>query len=136
MKINIKNLYKILTIIFSILTSYELYIYMTMNSNYFGLLYLIINLFIMFLLFTITINYNKSIIKLRISKNIMAITFGFISSFLLYLILKGLFTYSDESYIYIKRIFLSIKVLKPIIYLLISGITYLDFKKMQEQSNN
>ena len=125
----INNFYKIITILFAILTIYEMFIYMNNNASYFGLFYLFLNFFIMFLLITIAYNFKTSNKKIRFSKNMIVIIIGIISSFILTLILPYIFNYSDEAYLYNEKIYIISKIIKPIIYLTIGIISIVEIKK-------
>lgn len=87
-----------------------------------------INYFILFLFFTITLNYSKGSRNIRISKNIMAIILGVFSSFFLGLIVPGLISYVDSSFIFNRRIYITSKIIKPILYLVLSVITLFEIK--------
>ena len=121
----------LLTSIFSLLTIYEVIIYILGKSNYFGLFYLILNLFIVFLMFMVSVNINKGNTMIRISKNAIIVVLGIFCSFVLKLILSGVFGYVDESNAYISNIFISLKVGKPIIYLILGILSYLEYKNMK-----
>lgn len=128
----LKYFYKIITSLFVLLTIYELYTYIKTDSNFIGLFYLLFNLYILFILFTIYYNYNKSKKEIRISKNIMVIILGLISSFILGPILINIFNYTDASKIYINKIFIISKIIKPIIYVLLGIITYFEIKLIKK----
>ena len=121
----------LLTSIFSLLTIYEVIIYILGKSNYFGLFYLILNLFIVFLMFMVSVNIKKGNTMIRISKNAIIVVLGIFCSFVLKLILSGVFGYVDESNDYISNIFISLKVGKPIIYLILGILSYLEYKNMK-----
>ena len=121
----------LLTSIFSLLTIYEVIIYILGKSNYFGLFYLILNLFIVFLMFMVSVNIKKGNTMIRISKNAIIVVLGIFCSFVLKLILSGVFVYVDESNAYISNIFISLKVVKPIIYLILGILSYLEYKNMK-----
>ena len=124
----LKKIYMLLTSIFSLLTIYEVIIYILGKSNYFGLFYLILNLFIVFLMFMVSVNIKKGNTMIRISKNAIIVVLGIFCSFVLKLILSGVFGYVDESNAYISNIFISLKVGKPIIYLILGILSYLEYK--------
>lgn len=130
----IKYFYMTITLIFSLLTLYEVYVYMSINSNYIGIFYLFLNFFVMFLLFTITYNYDSANVNIRISKNIVAIVIGIISSFILTLILSQIFNYTDDSYLFNDKIFVISKIIKPMIYLSIGVVSTLELKKFKKKS--
>lgn len=127
----LKKIYMLLTSIFSLLTIYEVIIYILGKSNYFGLFYLIFNLFIVFLMFMVSVNIKKGNTMIRISKNAIIVILGIFCSFVLKLILSGVFGYVDESNVYISNIFISLKVVKPIIYLILGILSYLEYKNMK-----
>lgn len=127
----LKKIYMLLTSIFSLLTIYEVIIYILGESNYFGLFYLILNLFIVFLMFMVSVNIKKGNTMIRISKNAIIVVLGIFCSFVLKLILSGVFGYVDESNAYISNIFISLKVGKPIIYLMLGILSYLEYKNMK-----
>ena len=127
----LKKIYMLLTSIFSLLTIYEVIIYILGKSNYFGLFYLILNLFIVFLMFMVSVNIKKGNTMIRISKNAIIVVLGIFCSFVLKLILSGEFGYVDESNAYISNIFISLKVVKPIIYLILGILSYLEYKNMK-----
>lgn len=127
----LKKIYMLLTSIFSLLTIYEVIIYILGKSNYFGLFYLILNLFIVFLMFMVSVNIKKGNTMIRISKNAIIVVLGIFCSFVLKLILSGGFGYVDESNAYISNIFISLKVVKPIIYLILGILSYLEYKNMK-----
>lgn len=129
---SLKYFYYIITAIFMFLTLFEIYTYMKMESNYLGLFYLFLNLFIMFLLFTISYNYDKSNKEIRISKNIMAIIFGLIASFILGLLLPNIFNYKDASYLFNKNIKIISKIIKPIIYIFLGVASYIEIKLIKK----
>lgn len=129
---SLKYFYYIITAIFMFLTLFEIYTYMKMESNYLGLFYLFLNLFTMFLLFTISYNYDKSNKEIRISKNIMAIIFGLIASFILGLLLPNIFNYKDASYLFTKNIKIISKIIKPIIYIFLGVASYIEIKLIKK----
>lgn len=130
----IKYFYVFITMLFAVLTAYEIYIYMSINSNYFGIIYLFLNFFVMFLLFTITINYKEGSKKIRVSKNVVVIIIGIISSFILTLILPKIFNYSDDTYLFNDKVFIISKLIKPIIYLSLGVISALEIKNFRKRN--
>ena len=115
----LKVIYLFMVIIFSVFTIFEIYNYLFFNSNLFGLVYLIFSVFLCFNMFIIIFNFDAANFKIRISKNVMIAIVGLFSSFILYFFISGLVSYVDESSAFINKIFLSIKVFKPIIYLIL-----------------
>ena len=127
----LKKIYTLLTSVFSLLTIYEVIIYILGKSNYFGLFYIALNLFIVFLMFMVSINIKKGNTMIRISKNAIIVVLGILSSFVLKYILSSVFGYVDESNVYINKIFISLKIVKPIIYLVLGALSYLEYKNMK-----
>lgn len=127
----LKKIYMLLTSIFSLLTIYEVIVYVLGSSNYFGLFYLILNLFIVFLMFMVSVNIKKGNTMIRISKNAIIVVLGLLASFVLKYILSSVFGYVDESGVYINRVFISLKIVKPIIYLMLGILSYLEYKNMK-----
>ncbi len=127
----LKKIYTLLTSVFSLLTIYEVIIYILGKSNYFGLFYIALNLFIVFLMFMVSINIKKGNTMIRISKNAIIVVLGILSSFVLKYILSSVFGYIDESDVYINKIFVSLKIVKPIIYLVLGALSYLEYKNMK-----
>ncbi len=119
----IKSIYSLITFIFIILTIIEFFIYLNGSSNSYGLIYLIMNFICLFFLSSVTINYSTRNRKVRLSKNIICIIIGVFASFILGLILSNIFGYVDNSKEFISSVFLISKVLKPILYLLIMGVS-------------
>lgn len=125
----IKYFYYGITIVFILLTLFEIIIYMKTYSNLLGIIYLFLNFFIIFMLTTVSFNYNKANKKIRISKNILSILIGISSSFIISLFIPYLINYLDSSFVFEERIFLISKILKPILYLLLLFISYADIGK-------
>ena len=124
----IKYVYIILTAVFLLLTAYEIFVYMKLDSNYVGIIYLFFNFFIMFLLFSTCYNYEKGNIGIRISKNMIAIGLGVFTSFILSLVLPYIFKYSDSSFLFSDGIFVVSKILKPIVYVMLGVVSVLELK--------
>ena len=116
------------TIVFCLSTLFEIYNYMFFNSNLFGFIYLLINCFISSGLIIMCYNFKIANVKIRISKNLLIIILGLFSSFLLYYVVVGFMSYADESLDFINRIFLSIKVFKPILYFVLLIFSMLEYK--------
>lgn len=117
-----------LTIIYIILTVIELIKYLIIDSNIFGLLYLLISLFIIFLLIPICYNYKKYYSPARISKLIIIILVGFFNSYILNIIVLNGMTFLDSSKEFIESIFIIKNILKIIIYSLLIIFTFFEFK--------
>ena len=116
------------TIVFCLSTLFEIYNYMFFNSNLFGFIYLLINCFISSGLIIMCYNFKIANVKIRISKNLLTIILGLFSSFLLYYVVVGFLSYVDESQDFINRIFLSVKVFKPILYFVLLIFSLLEYK--------
>lgn len=121
----------ITTLSFILLTLIEYIKYFFSENNIFGLIYLVLNLFIIFLIIPITKNYNKYYSGQRISKLIMIIIIGLFSSFILNKMVFNMLSYKDASQEYIKSIFIIKNILKTIIYILLSIFTYHEFTLQQ-----
>ena len=117
-----------LTILFIIFSLIELIIYLTVKSTIFGLIYLFINLLIIFLLVPCTYNYKKYYNPARISKFIIIILLGIFNSYILGSIVINGINYTDSSIDYMNKIFIFKNILKGIIYLALTVITIFEFK--------
>lgn len=111
--------------LFLILTIIETIIYMFSKSNYYGLFYLIINYIIAFFLLNLNFKSDK---KIYLSKVIVVVILGLFSSFLLINILENTYTYNDDSSTYIDKIMIISKIIKPLIYMIISIMAYTKLK--------
>ena len=118
----------IITCVFILLTFIEFIIYMFSKNNLFGLFYIILNLFVIFLLVPIAHNYNRYFSSARLSKLIIVLLLVIFDSFLLNVIVLNSMSYIDGSNIYIKKIFVIKNVLKPIIDFAILIFILLEFK--------
>lgn len=116
------------TILYVLLFIIELVKYMFVKSNVFGLIYLIVNLLIIFLLVPTTHNYKKYFSVARISKLIIILLLGIFNSFILEHIILNNYGIIDSSKEYIKSIFIYKNVLKSIIYFTILVITIFEFR--------
>ena len=116
------------TFLYLVFSFIELIKYLFADSNVFGLIYLLINLVIIFLLVPTTYNYRKQFSKIRISKFILIILIGIFNSFILERILLNNLSFIDDSKKYIDLIFVYKNVLKTIIYASIFIITIFEFK--------
>lgn len=111
--------------LFLILTIIETIIYIFSKSNYYGLFYLIINYIITFFLLNLNFKSDK---KIYLSKVIVVVVLGIFSSFLLINILENTYTYNDDSSTYIDKIMIISKIIKPLIYMIISIMAYTKLK--------
>ena len=117
----------ICTFLYFIFSLIELVKYLFIDSNLFGLIYLINNLIILFLLIPTTHNYKKNFSKIRISKFILIVLFGLFNSFILQNIFLNYYEIIDSSKKYIESIFIIKNIFKLIIYIIIIIITVLEF---------
>jgi len=106
----------------------ELIKYMFVKTNIFGLIYLINNLFILFMLIPCAYNYKKYYSFARITKLIIIILFGIFNSYILEHLVINNIGVVDSSKEYISKIFIYKNVFKGIIYFIISIITIFEFK--------
>ena len=118
----------IITVIYILLTIIEVLIYMFSKNNLFGLVYIICNLFLIFLLVPISYNYNKYFSTARLSKLIIVFLLIIFNSFILKSIVINSMGYVDGSKLYIDKIFVIKNVLKPIIDFVILLFILLEFK--------
>lgn len=130
-----KNIYKIkkstltlLTLSYIILTIIEFVKYFFVDSNLFGLNYMIINMAIIFLLVPICINYKKYYSPQRISKLIIIIILMLANCYILGPIVVNSMSYIDSSKEYIKSIFVIKSILKGIIFAVLTVFTVFEFK--------
>jgi hypothetical protein len=100
----------------------EFVMYLRFNSTLFGLLYMIINLIIIFLLSISLYNYSELNLKIRLSKNAILIVL------ILFSILLSLFKYADQSKLFISNIKVCVYCLKPLMILMLSTLSFYDYK--------
>ena len=134
-----KLLLNIINILFLIFSLIELIKYFKIDNTLYGVIYLLINLVIIFLLLPVTFNYKRHYSTARISKIILIIIIGIFNSFILNLIVLKSMNYTDGLNDYIKSIFIFKNILKPILYLLLSGFLILESKsqyKLKKISKN
>lgn len=134
-----KLLLNIINILFLIFSLIELIKYFKIDNTLYGVIYLLINLVIIFLLLPVTFNYKRHYSTARISKIILIIIIGIFNSFILNLIVLKSMNCTDGSNDYIKSIFIFKNILKPILYLLLSGFLILESKsqyKLKKISKN
>lgn len=128
------NVYKLVLVLFSLLTIFEVIVYLISSSSFIGLLYLLINFVILFMLFLVSTSVKKTNVRKRILFNIIIVAFGFIASF--YVSSKTIvFGYTEISENYFSKILISSKVLKSIIYSFILFISYLEFDRIRNKWN-
>jgi len=107
----------IITVSYLILTIIEFIKYLLIDSNLYGLIYLIICLIIIFLIIPIAYNYKNNYSKIRFSKFVITIILGIFNSFILNHIVIGNMSYVDSSNIYNNSIFVIKNILKLFLYL-------------------
>jgi hypothetical protein len=118
----------IITVVFILLTLIELLIYMFSKNNLFGLIYIIMNLLVVFFLVPIAYNYNKYFSTARLSKLIIVFILIIFNSFILQLIISSMTNYIDSSKEYISKIFVIKNIIKPVIDFVILLFILLEFK--------
>lgn len=129
MKYKYKKIFLLLfTLLYIILTVIELIKYLKADSEMFGFIYNIINLFIIFLLIPILYNYKRHYSKARISKLILIIIIGLFNCFLLNIIVLNSMSYVDTSNIYIKDIYAIKNIIKPIVFMFLGVFTFIESK--------
>lgn len=128
------NVYKLVLVLFSLLTIFEVIVYLISSSSFIGLLYLLINFVILFMLFLVSTSVKKANVRKRILFNIIIVAFGFMASF--YVSSKTIvFGYTEISENYFNKILISSKILKSIIYSFILFISYLEFDRIRNKWN-
>lgn len=128
------NVYKLVLVLFSLLTIFEVIVYLISSSSFIGLLYLLINFVILFMLFLVSTSVKKTNVRKRILFNIIIVAFGFMASF--YVSSKTIvFGYTEISENYFNKILISSKLLKSIIYSFILFISYLEFDRIRNKWN-
>lgn len=126
------NVYKLVLVLFSLLTIFEVIVYLISSSSFIGLIYLLINFVILFILFLVSTSVKKTNVRKRILFNIIIVAFGFIASF--YVSSKTIVLgYTEISENYFSKILISSKVLKSIIYSFILFISYLEFDRIRNK---
>lgn len=123
-----KNTMSSIMLIFPLLTLIELIKYFFVDSNIFGLIYMIINFIILFLFIPTAYNYNKYYSAQRISKLVIVIILGIFSSYILGPLTLKVLSYKDYSKDFMSSIFVTKNILKGLIYLILIVITSLEFK--------
>lgn len=118
------------SIIYVLLTIIELIKYLKVDSNLYGVLYLVLSLIIIFFLVTVTYNYKRSYSATRTSKLIIIVVLGLFNSFLLNKILIVSMSYFDSSSVMIDEIGFIKNIIKPIMYLLVAAFTFFEIKKI------
>lgn len=123
-----KSILYLLTLSFMILSLIELIKYFKVDTTLYGVIYLSINLIILFLLIPVTYNYKRNYSSARISKLILIIIIGIFNSYILSKIVLGNMNYIDDSIIYISSIKVIKNILKGIVYVSLIIFTFLEAK--------
>lgn len=118
----------LLTLSFMILSLIELIKYFKVDTTLYGVIYLSINLIILFLLIPVTYNYKRNYSSARISKLILIIIIGIFNSYILSKIVLGNMNYIDDSILYISSIKVIKNILKGIVYGSLVIFTFLEAK--------
>lgn len=123
-----KSILYLLTLSFMILSLIELIKYFKVDTTLYGVIYLSINLIILFLLIPVTYNYKRNYSSARISKLILIIIIGIFNSYILSKIVLGNMNYIDDSILYISSIKVIKNILKGIVYGSLVIFTFLEAK--------
>lgn len=123
-----KMILYIITICFMILSTIELIKYFKVDTTLYGVIYLLINLVILFLLIPVTYNYKRNYSSARISKLILIIIIGIFNSYILSNIVLNNMAYTDSSRNYIELIKVSKNIFKGIIYFSLVVFTFFEAK--------
>ncbi len=118
----------LLTLSFMILSLIELIKYFKVDTTLYGVIYLSINLIILFLLIPVTYNYKRNYSSARISKLILIIIIGIFNSYILNKMVLGNMNYIDASILYISSIKIVKNILKGIVYVSLIIFTFLEAK--------
>lgn len=111
-----------------ILSTIELIKYFKVDTTLYGVIYLLINLVILFLLIPVTYNYKRNYSSARISKLILIIIIGIFNSYILSSIVLNNMAYTDSSRNYIELIKASKNIFKGIIYFSLVVFTFFEAK--------
>ena len=123
-----KSILYLLTLSFMILSLIELIKYFKVDTTLYGVIYLSINLIILFLLIPVTYNYKRNYSSARISKLILIIIIGIFNSYILNKLVLGNMNYIDASILYISSIKVIKNILKGIVYGSLVIFTFLEAK--------
>lgn len=123
-----KSILYLLTLSFMILSLIELIKYFKVDTTLYGVIYLSINLIILFLLIPVTYNYKRNYSSARISKLILIIIIGIFNSYILNKMVLGNMNYIDASILYISSIKVIKNILKGIVYGSLVIFTFLEAK--------
>lgn len=118
----------ILTLVFLILSGIELFKYFYVDTTLYGVIYLLVNLIILFFLIPVTYNYKRNFSNARISKLIIILIIGIFNSYILDKIVISNMSYVDSSTIYLNSIFVCKNILKGIVYGSLMVFTFFEAK--------
>ena len=118
-----RNIYKLSSFIFTILTIIEIKIYLLNETNYYGLYYILISLLIIIIL-------NKVNKKTKLNKSLFILVLQIFNSYFLFNILTKSYKYIDYSSKYISNIFVTSKIIKPILVTILVLTSFLDLYKI------
>lgn len=124
----------ILTILYIVLSGIELFKYFKVDTTLYGVIYLLVNLVILFFLIPLTYNYKRNFSQARISKLIIVLIIGIFNSYILNNIVINNMTYIDSSTIYLNSIYVIKNILKGIIYVCLSIFTFFESKMNKKVS--
>lgn len=119
-----RNVYKLSSFMFTILTIIEIIIYLLNETNYYGLYYILISLLIIIIL---NIKVNK---KTKLNKSLFVLVLQIFNSYFLFNILTKSYKYIDYSSKYISNIFVTSKIIKPILVTILVLTSFLDLYKI------
>lgn len=119
-----RNIYKLSSFIFTILTIIEIIIYLLNETNYYGLYYILISLLIIIIL---NIKVNK---KTKLNKSLFIVVLQIFNSYFLFNILTKSYKYIDYSSKYISNIFVTSKIIKPILVTILVLTSFLNLYKI------
>lgn len=120
-----------ISLLYVFLTVIELIKYLRVDSNFYGVVYLLLSLIIIFFLVTIAYNYKKYYSSSRVSKLVIVIVLGLFTSFILNMFLINSMSYVDSSNTMIKSISFIKNILKPTIYFLVAVFTFLEINTIK-----
>lgn len=124
----------ILTILYIVLYGIELFKYFKVDTTLYGVIYLLINLIVLFFLIPLTYNYKRNFSQARISKLIIVLIIGIFNSYILNNIVINNMTYIDSSTIYLNSIYVIKNILKGIIYVCLCIFTFFESKMNKKVS--
>lgn len=117
-----------LTLVFIVLSGIELFKYFYVDTTLYGVIYLLVNLVILFFLIPVTYNYKRNFSRARISKLIIILIVGIFNSYILDKIVISNMTYIDSSTTYLNSIFVCKNILKGIVYGCLLVFTFFESK--------